>query len=112
MKVYTNIKTLAKVERLFKGLGLLGLLYGDTEQAIGLEDVLTKLIHEHKLAELMQIITRDSGTDFEEMELKELREILSDFFIGIVDFFPGVIQANLRKLFSGAESSTTGKAFI
>lgn len=102
MKVHTNIKTLAKVERVLAELGVLDALYGKDsgdKAAVGLEGLLTGLLHGGKLQELMEIITRDSETDFEEMDLMEIRGILGDFFTGIVAFLPGVMRANVEKVF-------------
>ncbi len=107
MKVYTNIKTLAKVERLLADLGVLDALYGREsldKVAVGVEELLTGLLHGGKLQELMEIITRDSETDFEEMDLAEIRGILASFFTGIVACLPAVIKANVEKAFRGAEA--------
>ncbi len=102
MRVYTNIKTLAKVERLLAELGVLDALYGkDTEgkEKVGLDGLLQGLLHGGKLQELMQIITRENETDFEEMDLSEIREILSSFFTGILAFLPDVMRANVERAF-------------
>ena len=102
MRVYTNIKTLAKVERLLAELGVLDALYGKDsggKEKVGLDGLLQGLLHGGKLQELMEIITRDSDTDFEEMELSQVREILSSFFTGILAFLPDVMRANVERAF-------------
>jgi hypothetical protein len=85
MKVYTNIKVLKKAWNLLKELELDGLL-SSGKIDIDFMKMTNQLLTQDKLNEFCQIITK-SEVDFEEMELVEVVEVISDFFTGIGSAF-------------------------
>ncbi len=85
LKVKTNIKTLKKAWAILKKLQLEALLSGgDVKVNIG--EIIDELLVENQLCEFCQVIT-DSDTDFEELELSEVAELLGDFFTAITQSF-------------------------
>ena len=81
MKAHTDIKTLKKAWNLLKELDLQALLSGE-EIKIDVVKTLDRLLEEGKLNEFCQIVSK-TDTDFEEMQLDEVSEVLSGFFSGI-----------------------------
>jgi len=104
MRVFTNIKTLKQVKRILNELELGSLLDGQTDGKVELGTILEKLLDDGKLVEFLQTITKDEKTDFEEMEAKEIGELIQGFFTGISQILPqslrsimtGSIQAQLQ----------------
>lgn len=88
MKTYTDIKTLKKVWSLLKEMGLENLLSGERVD-LDLVKTLDSLLEQGKLNELCQMITH-TEQDFEEMELKEVSEVIGDFFTGISESLNGL----------------------
>ena len=84
--IYTNVKTLSKVKALLNEIGL------TNEDNFNIMNILDKLLDDGKLAEFMQIITRDTQTDWDETELSEIKEIISRFFASIMDLLPESIR--------------------
>jgi len=95
MKVYTNIKTLKQVKRIMNDLDLGGLIDGK-EVNIKLGEVINRLLDENKLVEFLQIITRDTETNFEELEAKAIGELIGNFFIGIGKFCPSFLRERIK----------------
>jgi hypothetical protein len=91
-QIYTNLRTLAKVKELLNELGLRGLIEKGEKMTINLMSILDKLIDGKKLVQFIQIITKDYETDWEEVELKDLKEVLTAFFTGIVELLPESIR--------------------
>lgn len=81
MKTYTDIKTLKKAWNLLKELGLEKLLSGG-KVTVDIVSTVNNLLAEGKLNRFCQIITKQE-IDFEELQLEEVTEIVSDFFAGI-----------------------------
>ncbi len=109
MRVYTNIKTLKQVKRILAELELSGMIEGEKVQSVDLSEILDKLLDQGKLVEFLQIVTKDTETDFEEMEAKEIGEIIQGFFTGITGFLPeslkGVMAGSLKAQLSQKISS-------
>jgi len=81
LKTYTDIKTLKRVWTLFKEMGLENLLSGERVD-LDLVKTLDSLLDNGKLNEFCQMITH-TEQDFEEMELKEVSEVIGSFFSDI-----------------------------
>ncbi len=93
MRVYTNLNTLKKVKHLLKQLDLGHLLDGgEPNPNTTVSGILDKLLDEGLMEEFMQTITRDNQTDFAEMELVEMKEVISNFLSGIIEFLPESAQ--------------------
>jgi hypothetical protein len=74
----TNIKILKKLWFTLKEMGLQGLLTGDNLK-FNIVDTIDFILEKGKLNEVCQTITQ-TNYDFEELELKEVVEILTAFF--------------------------------
>jgi len=85
MKVYTNIKVLKRAWELLKELKLEGFLSGGKVE-INISELIDGLLAGDKLNEFCRTITQ-SNIDFEEMELADIMELLSDFFGNIGSAF-------------------------
>ena len=91
-KIKTNIKTLKSVWNVLQESNLDGLLSGQTVD-IKINELINTLLIDGKLNELCQIITGET-TDFEELEIREVVEILKSFFGNITSQFQGFGQIN------------------
>jgi len=93
-KVYTDIRTLSKVKRLLNELGVLQA--SDVERPnFNIFGLLDKLLDEGKFAEFMQIITKDETTDWEDKNMPELKEIISNFFGDMMVLLPESVKTAL-----------------
>lgn len=88
MKTYTDIKTLKRVWTLLKEMGLENLLSGERVD-LDLVKTLDSLLDNGKLNEFCQMITH-TEQEFEEMELKEVSEVIGDFFTAISESLNGL----------------------
>ncbi|MFA5628140.1 MAG: hypothetical protein WC965_11810 [Thiohalomonadaceae bacterium] len=95
MTVYTNINTLIKVQSLMNELDLNGVLNGEGVE-IDFIKLLNELLSGGKLVEFLQIITKDETTDFAEMPLTEVKDIIKAFFQDITECLPGAITRAMR----------------
>ncbi len=88
-EIKTNVKTLKKVWNLLADLGIAGLLFG-TKTKLEPETIVNKVVSENKVNELLQTITGDNQTDFEELEIEEVIEIISCFFVKFASSIQGL----------------------
>ncbi len=103
MKVYTNINTLKKVKRLFDEIGLSMVFDVEAKGKNGKEkeskattgSVINALIEDDKLIEFLQIITKDTKTDFAKMEAEEAGGLINSFFTGLAGFLPDFLKETL-----------------
>ena len=95
MKIYTNIKTLKQVKRIMNDMDLGGLLDGK-EVNVKVGAVINKLLDDDKLVEFLQTITRDTETDFEEMESEKIGDLIGNFFLGIGKFCPSFLRDRIK----------------
>ncbi len=96
MKVYTNINVLRKLQSVLHEMGLESILTGGELKDLTIGNVINQLLNEGKAVEIMEIITRDEETDFNEMPLKEIKEIISSFFTDILELFPESVLKKLK----------------
>jgi len=96
MKVYTNINVLRKLQAVLHEMGLESILTGGELKDLTIGNVINQLLNEGKAVEIMQIITRDEEIDFNEMPLKEIKEIISSFFTDILELFPESVLKKLK----------------
>ncbi|MBI9113219.1 hypothetical protein [Maridesulfovibrio ferrireducens] len=96
MKIYTNINVLRKLQAVLQEMGLESVLTGGELKDVTIGNVINQLLNEGKAVEIMQIITRDEETDFNEKPLKEIKEIISSFFTDILELFPESVLKKLK----------------
>ncbi len=96
MKVYANLNTFEKVLAFFDRVGMMGMFRPENLNNLNMVNVAKELLVQKKLVELLQIITRDDVTDFNEMEFEEMGGILNDFFQGITKLLPGQALSYLK----------------
>ncbi len=93
-RIHTSLKTLKKVYSILKEIGLGELLSqaGEGKQQIELDyqKILNALFETNNIQEMCQIITKDTETDFEELDLKELVDLLAGFFSRCGDSLKGL----------------------
>lgn len=89
MQVSTKTKTMKKVWEILKDLKLHKLLSGEKTN-IDFINLADQLLSEGKLNQFCQIITENAELDIEEMEIKEVVDIIKNFFGNIGDAFKGV----------------------
>ena len=92
MKVYTTIRTLSKVKRILNDLGLRDLIDNPENIKTNLLDLLDKLLDDGMLVEIMQTITQDETTVWEDVALSEIKEYISAFFEDIISLFLPLIN--------------------
>ena len=91
--VYTDIKTLSKVKRLINELGLKNVIDNpEAKSDINVMNLLDKLLDEGKFAEFMRTITKDEATDWESINMPEIKEYLDSFFGDIMTLFPAFVK--------------------
>jgi len=87
MRTYTTLKVLKNAYRILSEIGLSELLAGGGFE-FDAGKLANSLLLENKLNEFLEVITADATTDFDEMTLKEVVDIVGDFFIAIKKSFP------------------------
>ena len=100
-QVYTNIRTLSQIKRLLNEIGLKELIDDPSKIEINLFELLGQLLDGGKLKEFMQIITKDTQTDWEDVELSEIKEYITFFFIGIIALLPKSIKNLIKATIEG-----------
>ena len=94
MRTYTTLRVLKDAYKILSEIGLSELLSGGDFQ-FDPGKLADELFSQNKLNEFLKIITRDDKTDFDEMTLKEVVDIIIDFFTAIRKSFPESVFRNL-----------------
>lgn len=79
MKVYTTVGTLKNAWEILDEVGLSGLVFGSPSSEPA-RDIVNGLFEQSALVRFLQVITRDSQTDFEEIEIEDAMRLVTDFF--------------------------------
>ena len=79
-QIYTNANTLSKAKRLLNEIGLWKCQNDTTDEKLTVFGIIDKLLDDKRLPEFMVIITRDEETDWNEVNMPEVRRILGNFF--------------------------------
>jgi len=96
--VKTNLNTLKVVWGIFKDLEIEGLLTGEAVD-LSLAKLIDGLLTQGKINEFCQTITGEK-TDFEELEIKEVIELISLFFLSTKEQF-----GELKKIVTAREKT-------
>lgn len=80
MKVKTTLKTLKQVWNLMNEIGLESVFEGKENVKVNFTELVNKLLNENKLNEFLAIVTGENENKFDDMEIKEIVEIVSSFF--------------------------------
>ena len=94
----TNLKTLKKVYRFLRDLGIENLIAedkSDNERIVDFSVIIENLIEKDQMIEFLQIVTGNDDFDFSEMDFDEAIDIISLFFSNITKSFG---KLNLGKM--------------
>ena len=94
----TNLKTLKKVYRFLRNLGIENLIAedkSDNERIVDFSVIIENLIEKDQMIEFLQIVTGNDDFDFSEMDFDEAIDIISLFFSNITKSFG---KLNLGKM--------------
>jgi hypothetical protein len=93
--VYTDIRTMAKAKTVLNDLGLRDIIDNPKNienliQSISILSILDQIFVEENspLAEFLTIITKDDKTDWYEIQLSEIKDIITRFFDDIISLLP------------------------
>ena len=94
----TNLKTLKKVYRFLRNLGIENLIAegkSDNERIVDFSVIIENLIEKDQMIEFLQIVTGNDDFDFSEMDFDEAIDIIALFFSNITKSFG---KLNLGKM--------------